>query len=136
MGSGWKIALVVILIAILVIGAVIAALAIFVFKTVKAPVDVTNRYIEAVNDGDTREAWSLLHPDSRLRRDYNQSSFESEVVRPNINALRTWNAHEVNVKDSRATVTVDMKFTTGEEYEFTFELRKDGGEWLIYEYTY
>jgi hypothetical protein len=135
-GSGWKIALVVILIVLLVIGAGVTLLAVFVFKTVKEPVDVTNHYIEAINDGDAQEAWSLLHPDSSFRQDYSLSSFERELVRPNANELRTWNANEFDISGSRALVGVDMEFTDGEEYEITFELRKDKGDWLIYDYNY
>jgi uncharacterized protein YxeA len=134
MRSGWKIALVIILAVVLVIGAVVAVLAVFVFKAVKAPVDVTNKYIEAVNNGDAQEAWSLLHPDSRFRREYNAGSFEQELVKPSVNKLDTWNAHEVNVSGDRASVKVDMKFTNGNGQEFTFELRKNGGDWLIYDY--
>ncbi len=136
MGSGWKTVLVVILVVMLVIGAAVAVLAVFVFKTVKAPVDVTNRYIEAVNNGDAEEAWALLSPDSRFRRDYTLTTYEIEVVQPSINFMNSWNAHQVEVSGSNAQVGVDMKFTDGTEYEFTFELRKKGSDWLIYDYTY
>ncbi|MEW6554836.1 MAG: zinc ribbon domain-containing protein [Actinomycetota bacterium] len=133
-GSAWKIAIIVGLIVILVIGTGIALLAVFVFTTVKAPVDVTNRYIEAINDGDAEEAWDLLHPDSPFRETFTLSTFESQVVDGNVR-LTTWDANEVEVKDSRATVGVDMENVDGEEFRVDFELRKDGGDWKIYDYT-
>jgi uncharacterized protein YxeA len=135
-GSGWKIALVIILVVLLVIGAVVAGLAVFVFKTVKAPVDVTNRYIEAINNDKAEEAWPLLSSDSRFRRDYTLSTFEREVVKPYVHSLKDWNAHEVNVTGSQAKVNVDMKFVDDTEYEFIFELKKEGGDWKIYSYSY
>lgn len=136
MGSGWKIALVIILVVLLAIGAGVTVLAIFVVKTVKAPVDVTNRYIEAINEDNAQEAWSLLHSDSRFRREYSLGSFEKELVRPNAHTLSTWNAHEVNVSGSSAEVKVDVELITGDKYTLTFDLKKDGGDWLILDYTY
>jgi uncharacterized protein YxeA len=134
--SGWKVALVVILIILLVIGAGISLLAVFVFKTVKAPVDVTNHYIEAVNNGNAEEAWALLSSDSRFRQDYTLTTYEREVVQPSVNSISTWNAHQVDVSGSNAEVGVSMTFTDGTEYEFSFALRKKGSDWFIYDYTY
>jgi uncharacterized protein YxeA len=133
--SGWKIAIIVGLVVILLFVAGGALLAVFVFKTVKAPVDVTNRYIEAINDGDAAEAWDLLHPDSRFKEDYTLSTFESDVVEMNV-GLSSWDANEVNVQDSRASVGVDMEDANGDEFQVDFDLRKDGDEWLIYDYGY
>jgi uncharacterized protein YxeA len=135
MSSGWKIAIVIILVAILVIGAGVAIFGVLIFKAVKAPVDVTNRYIEAINDGDAQEAWDLLHTNSPFRQDYTQSSFASDVVQPSKNTLATWNANEVNVENNRANVRVDMEFTDGSDFRVTFELRKDGDDWKIYDYS-
>jgi flagellar basal body-associated protein FliL len=133
-GSVWKIAIIIGLIVVLVIGTGVALLAVFVFKTVKAPVDVTNRYIEAINDGDAEEAWSLLHPDSPFKDTYTLSTFETEVVEAG--KLRTWDANDVEVNDSRATVGVDMEDTGGNEFRIVFDVRKDGDEWRIYDYAY
>ena len=135
MRPGCKIALIVTVIVVLVVGAAIAALAIFVFRTVKAPVDATNRYIEAINDGDTQEAWGLLHPNSRFREEYGESTFEMQIVEPSAGTLRTWNANEAEVSDSRARVEVDMEFTDGTDMRVSFELRKDGDDWKVYDYT-
>jgi len=133
MGSGCKIALIIGLVVILVVGVSVTLLALYVFKTVKAPVDVTNRYIEAVNEGDASEAWDLLHPDSPLKEEYTLSSFESEIVESSTK-LDKWNANEVEVNDSRARVEVDMEDETGAEFRIAFDLREDGGDWKIYDY--
>jgi len=133
-GSGWKVAIVIGIIVILLIGAAVTFLALFVFNAVKAPVDATNRYIEAVNDGDAQEAWSLLHPSSPIKQEFTLSTFESEIVDTSIK-LETWNANEVNVENSRATVNVDMEDTDGAEFRVTFDLRKDGDDWKVYDYS-
>ncbi len=135
MSQGWKIAIIVIITAVLLIGALAVVLGVFVFKTVKAPVDVTNRYIEAINTGRAQEAWDLLSPDSSLRQEYDFSSFQTDVVQPSIDALTTWNAHQASVSGSQAEVGVDMSFSDGSSNEeFTFQLRKTGDRWLIYNY--
>lgn len=134
MGSGWK-ALIIIVLSIIVIGAVGAViLGVFVFKTVKAPVDVTNRYIEAVNDGDAEAAWGLLHPASRFKRDYTLSTFESQVIEPTTK-LESWNANEVEVKGDRAVVKVEMKDVDASNFRLAFELRKDGSDWKVFDYS-
>lgn len=134
MGSGWKAALIigVSIIIILVVGAVL--IGVFVFTAVKAPVDVTNRYIEAVNDGDAGAAWELLHPASRFKRDYTLSTFESQVIEPTTR-LKSWNANEVEVKDNRAMVRVDMEDVEGSDFRVAFELRKDRDDWKIFDYN-
>ncbi len=133
-GSGWKIALVAGLVVLLLVGVVVALLGLLVFRAVKEPVDVTNRYIEAVNDGDAEEAWDLLHPESPLKYEYTLSTFESQVLRTSVR-LTAWDANQVEVKDSRALVGVDMEDVNGDEYQVDFELRKDGGDWKVYDYS-
>lgn len=133
-GKGWKIAIVVILVVVLVIGGAAVAIGLFVFSAVKAPIDVTNNYIEAINEGDAEAAWELLHPDSPFRQNYTFNEFETDVVGTSTNQLTTWNANEVDVSTGRATVEVDLTFTDGSEYRVAFALRKDNGDWLLYDY--
>ena len=134
MGSGWKAFLIigVSLVVVIAVGAVL--LGVFVFKAVKAPVDVTNRYIEAVNEGDASAAWEMLHPSSRFKRDYTLSTFESQVIEPTTR-LKSWNANEVEVKNGRAEVKVDMEDVEGSEFRVAFELRKDGSDWKVFDYS-
>ena len=121
-------------VAILLIVVAVLFLALFVFNTVKAPVDVTNNYIEAVNDGNAREAWDLLHPDSPIKEAFDLSSFEAEIIATSVK-LRTWDANEVDVRNDRAEVTVDMTDSDGYDFEVVFDVRKDGGDWKIYDYS-
>jgi len=132
-GSGWKVAIIAGGVAILIVAIAVALLAFFVFNTVKAPVDVTNNYIEAVNDGNAREAWDLLHPDSPYKEEFDLSSFEAEIVETSTN-LKTWDANEVEVNNDRARVTVDMTDFDEYEFEIIFDVRKDGSDWKIYDY--
>ncbi len=134
MGSGWKAAIIIVVSIVVVVAVGAVLLGVLVFRAVKAPVDVTNRYIEAVNDGDASEAWELLHPSSRFKRDYTLSTFESEVIEPTTR-LKSWNANEVEVKNDRAEVGVDMEDVEGEEFRVIFDLRKDGSEWKVFDYS-
>lgn len=119
---------------VVVIGAVIL-ITLFI-GTVKAPVDVTNRYIEAVNKGNATEAWDLLHPNSRLKTDYSFDQYKKDVVDRSKGYLTKWNAHNVTVSGSKAAVEVDITFKGAGEEAFEFSLRKSNGKWLIYDYKY
>ncbi len=131
---GCKIAIIATIVGGLIVAACIVVLVLFVFGAVKAPVDVTNRYIEAVNEGDAQEAWDLLHPGSPLKQEYSLITFEANIVDPSIK-LDTWNANEVDVQDSRAEVGVDMEAEDGTDFRVVFTLRKDGDDWKIYDYS-
>ena len=120
-------------VAILLVVVAVALIAVFVFNTVKAPVDATNDYIEAVNDGNAQEAWGLLHPDSPFKEEFDLSSFEAEIIETST-SLKTWDANEVEVNNDRARVKVDMTDFDGYEFEIIFDVRKDGGDWKIYDY--
>ncbi len=119
---------------LLVLGVGVAVAGIFIFRAVKEPVDVTNRYIGAVNEGNAGEAWGLLHSQSRFKSDYSRGSFEEEVVKGSEGKLRRWNAHEVNISSSEARVGVDMEFTDGSKTKLEFELRREGNDWLVFDY--
>lgn len=130
-GKGWKIALVIGLVAILVIGGAVAAIGLLVFSAVKAPIDATNEFIEAINEGDAQTAWGLLHPSSPFREDYTQSTFATEVVDTLEGELSTWNANEASVTGSEAQVEVDISYKDGSEDRVIFNLEKSDDEWLI-----
>ena len=127
------VAIIVAILLLLGVGAVVAG--IIIFRAVKEPVDITNRYIEAVNEGNAELAWSLLHPQSRFKKDYDRKAYGVEVVEASKGTLRNWNAHEVNISGSRARVGVDLEFTDGSTMKMEFELRREGDEWLVYDYA-
>ncbi|MBC7247906.1 MAG: zinc ribbon domain-containing protein [Actinobacteria bacterium] len=131
----WKKVVIVVVVLLLLLGAGAVVSGIFIFRAVKAPVDVTNRYIAAVNEGDAGKAWGLIHPQSRLKRDYDRRSFEEEVVKESVGVLKSWNAHEVSINGSRARVGVDLEFTDGSTMKLEFELRREGNDWLIFDYV-
>ena len=130
-GKTWKIVLVVALVVALVIVGAVAAIGLFVFSAVKAPIDATNEFIEAVNKGDANTAWDMLHPSSSFRQDYTQSTFETEVVDTLAGELSTWNANEASVSGSEAQVEVDVSYKDGSEDRVTFNLEKSNDDWLI-----
>ena len=130
-----KIVLVSAVIGILVIGGGLTATIYFVYRAVKPPVDATNRFIAAVNEGNTQEAWDLLHPSSYYKRNYDSFRFRQEVVEQLSGTLSSWNANQSSVSGSEAEVGVDMTDADGSEYRVTFSLRKDGDDWLILDWV-
>jgi hypothetical protein len=121
-------------IAIVLILAVAVPVGIWFYNTVKEPMDVTNNYIQFVNDGNTTSAYNLLASDSPIRQQYTKAEFASEVVDPHVGDLDSWNANNVSITNDQATVTVDMKLATGSRLTTTFDLVRVNGTWYIYDY--
>lgn len=130
-GSIWKVVVIGVLIAMLVIGGILATVVWLVVKAVKPTIDVTNRFIEAINDGDAEGAWSLIHPDSPLKDKYTLSTFESEIVDSLSGQLETWDANEASVSGSEAKVEADFTYKDGSDDSATFQLKKGGDGWMI-----
>ncbi len=134
--KGCVIALLITLVVLLVGAGLAVSLGIWVFKTVKGPVDTTNKYIEAINGGDLETAWNLLYSASPKKRDYTKEEFDAKVVKPNVNYLSTWNAYSSSISDDHAQVKAKMTPRTEASFEVVFDLRKEGGEWKIFDYYY
>lgn len=130
-----KIVLISALIGILVVGGGLAATVYFVYRAVKPPVDATNRFIAAVNEGDAREAWEMLHPSSYYKQNYDSFRFQQEIVEQLSDALSSWNANQSSVSGSEAKVGVDLVYTDGSESRATFYLLKSDGDWLIMDWS-
>lgn len=122
-------------IAIVLILAVALPVGIWFYNTVKEPMNVTNNYIKYVNNGDASSAYDLLAANSPTRKDYTKAEFKSEVVDPYIGYLDTWNANSVSITNDQASVTVEMKPTTGAQFTTTFDLVRVNGTWYVYDYT-
>ncbi len=107
---------------------------------VRGPLDATNNYIRAVNDGDAATAYALLAPESPQRQNRTLQEFNTAVVQPQTDRLRTWRTGGVEFPyagrpgRSRAEVTVTESFRTGETRDFRFLLEKVGSTWLISDY--
>lgn len=134
-GSGLATAGIVIsIIAIVLVLAVAVPVGIWFYSTVKEPMDATNNYIQFVNDGNASSAYNLLASDSPIRQQYAKAEFASEVVDPHVGDLDSWNANSVSVTNDQATVTVDMKLSTGSRLTTTFTLVRVNDTWYIYDY--
>ncbi len=123
------------IIFIVVVVAAVILLTLFI-GTVKAPVDVTNKYIEAVNMGNATEAWGFLHPASRFKTGYSFDQYTEQVVNRSSGFLTKWNAHHVTVSNSNALVEVYITFKNAKKETIEFALKKTNGKWLIYDYAY
>lgn len=133
MPKAWKVVLACLLafvVAVLVIGMAVTVTVLLIVRAVKPPVDVTNRFLEAISGGDAEEAWDMLHP-SYIKEEYSFSEFERDVADPLSDSLDSWNANESNISGSEARVGVDMVYSDGKKGRAIFYLRKSGDEWLI-----
>jgi uncharacterized membrane protein YvbJ len=130
-GSIWKLIIVIALIGVLVIGGVVATVVFLVVRAVKPTIDVTNQFIEAINEGNAEKAWSLISPSSTFKDNYTLTTFETEIVDALSGQLETWDAHEASISGSEAKVGVDFTYKDGTDDSTTFYLEKSGDEWLI-----
>ncbi len=103
---------------------------------VRGPLDATNAYIRAVNNGDAATAYDLLAPEAPQRQNRTLQEFNLAVVQPQTDRLRTWRTGGVEFPNgtSRASVTVTESFRTGETRDFRFLLREVDSTWLITDY--
>lgn len=123
-------------IGLLVLGAVIGLGIGSGVHFLRGPLDTTNAYIRAVNNGDAATAYNLLAPEASQRRDRSLEEFNQAVVQPADNRLRSWRTSGVDFPNgtSHASVTVTESFRTGESGDFRFLIRKVDSRWLITDY--
>jgi len=134
--TGMVIGIIIGVIGLLVLGAVIGLCVASGVHFVKGPLDATNEYIRALNDGDAAIAYDLLAPGAPQRRNRSLEQFTQDVVQPAEGRLRTWRTGGVDFPNgtSRANVTVTESLRTGETRDFRFLLRKVDSRWLITDY--
>ncbi len=151
--KGCVIALVITLVVILVGAGLAVALGFWVFKADKEPVEpvetvesgetakiveTVNKFMEALNKGDTDTAWNMLYSNSPFRWYYSMSKeqFDAYVVKPCINYFSSWNAYDCSVSEDTANVKTKMTPRTGDQYEMTIILNKQDGDWKVFDMLY
>ncbi len=108
---------------------------IWVYNFVKQPIDTTNRFMQHIADGEYDQAYSMLHPDSPIR-DYSAAEFRMRM-KEEFKDLSGWNANGFEARTvgglTYYVVHVDVKQRSGLSRQRDFSLRKDEGEWHIYD---
>lgn len=120
--------------AIVLILAVGIPLGIWVYDAVKGPLDATNDFITYMNEGNADAAYDMLSANSPIRKDYTRTEFK-EMVRDTKGSLKDWMTYSTSIVNNEATVTVTMEYKSGGDDDVEFELRKEGGDWLIYDFN-
>ncbi len=134
--TGITLAVIIGLIGLLVLGAVIGLGIATGVHFIRGPLDATNAYIRALNEGDAATAYDLLAPEAPQKRNRTLQEFSSEVVDPARNRLRSWRTGEIDFPSgtSRANVTVTESLRTGGVQDWRFVLREVDSTWLITDY--
>ncbi len=134
--TGMVVGIVIGVVGLLVLGAVIGLGIAWGVHFVSGPLDATNEYIRAVNNGDAATAYNLLAPEAPQRQNRTLQDFNQAVVVPAEGRLRSWRTGELDFPHgaSRANVTVTESFRTGETRDFRFILRQVDSTWLITDY--
>ncbi len=134
--TGMVLGIVIAVIGLLVLGAVIGLGIATGVHFVRGPLDATNTYIRALNNGDAATAYDLLASDAPQKRTRTLEEFTTDVVDPAFNRLRSWRTGEIDFPHgtSRATVTVTESLRTGEVQDWRFVLREVGSTWFITDY--
>ena len=134
--TGMVIGIVIGVVGLLVLGAVVGLGIASGVHFVRGPLDATNQYIRAVNNGDAATAYDLLAPEAPQRRNRTLQQFTQDVVQPAEGRLRSWRTGGVDFPNgtSRANVTVTESLRTGETRDFRFLLRKVDSHWFITDY--
>ena len=112
-------------IAIVLVLAVALPLGIWFYDTIKGPMDTTNDFIKYVKAGNADDAYDLLAPGTATRREL------EDFVADHKGTPEEYFAFSTSISDDRASVTVRFTDKYDDEFEDTFELRKEDGDWLI-----
>lgn len=119
--------------AIVLVIAVGIPMGIWVYNAIKGPFDATNDFIAFVNDGEADAAYDMLSANSPIRKDYSRTEFRQLVSEMKGN-LKDWTAFSTSIVNDTATVTVTMEYRQGGREDVDFDLRKESGEWKVYNF--
>jgi predicted PurR-regulated permease PerM len=132
MGRGWKIALVLglVIIVLIIVGIVFGAL-VFV-KVISAPADVANNYVRAINEGDLSTAFSDLATQTRNKE--TRAGFDKKMGTFKGN-IQKWFTSSININNGSATIVMDLSFADGSKATWDMDLVKENGKWKILNVT-
>jgi len=128
MSRGGKIAIIVGISAVVLIAAVIGIAVFCIIGAIKAPADVSNKYLQALSDGDLSTAWGYISKDTQ--KEETRSSFisDKEAFKGEI---ESYNTNGIEVSNGHAQVEMDIDFKNGEKATWEISLIKENGEWKI-----
>lgn len=124
-----------------IIGIVIAAIVVvvvgltfFVNSATKAPVAVSNQFLNAVQASDATTAYSLFSTAAKAAVPSDQFDAVVQQVGPILNASEKMTSKKVNASTGSAStseVVYEIPGTDGKTYSFTVNLTKENDVWKV-----
>jgi len=118
------IGVVIILLAVAVVGIVIA----FVISEVSKPADVANSFMKDVKNNDAQAAWSLMTTKGKAAQTF--ADFKSAISSVS-SSISSYFTQQININNSQAKIAMQVKSTGGSTSTWTFFLEKQNGNWKI-----
>lgn len=115
---------IIIVIALVIVGVVVT----FFVSEIAKPANVANEFMKDIENGNAQAAWNLMSP--RGKEGQARSDFLS-TIEPAKGMISSYNTSAINVKNSDATVTMNIKFTDDSPGTWYFSLAKQNGKWRI-----
>jgi len=128
MSRGGKIAIIVGISAVVLIAAVIGVAIFLLVGAIKAPADVSNKYLQALNDGDLSTAWGYISKDTQKEETRSGFISDKESFKGEIDS---YNTSGVEVSNGNARVEMDIEFKDGKKATWEISLIKENGKWKI-----
>lgn len=109
----------------------VGAVALLALSATKAPVGVAERYLLALSQGHTDDAWEMLHSASDYKEKGDREGYQY-LVMGRMDQVSEWEMHLSHLTGSRAYVDVGLS-RDGEVQWLRIGLRNDGKGWEVCE---
>ncbi len=121
---------------IVVVGLVafIVIITVTVNSATKAPVKVSNQFINSIQAGDATTAYALFSTDAVAVVPVDQFDTLVAQIGPILNTNEKMTSKSINGETGQpasSTVIYEIKGTDGKTYEITINLTKENGDWKV-----
>jgi predicted PurR-regulated permease PerM len=128
MPRGAKIALILSASAIVLIILVGVIIGVFIANSITAPADVANKYMKALNKGDTSTAWGYLT--TRTQNEETRTGFDSKASLLK-GSISKWDTTVASIQNDEAKIILNVTGTDGSHHAWDITLIKQGGKWKV-----
>jgi len=116
----------------------VVGLTFFVNSATKAPVAVSNQFLNAIQASDATTAYSLFSTPAKAAVPSDQFDALVKQAGPILNTSEKMTSKKVNGSTGSAAtseVVYEIKGTDGKTYKFTVNLTKEGDVWKVLNFT-
>lgn len=100
----------------------------------KAPVDVSNQFIDSIQSGNSRAAYELFYSDTKKTVPADKFDGIVKQIGPILNTNEKITGKSINGETGKAAtseVTYDVNGTDGKNYAVIVNLTKENGNWKV-----